>query len=87
MLDKIQTNVDKYLFLIFQKFPKYILKISINISNITKLFYKNVENPNHIRTRPGVAQFFDCLPIYYLLIIAIHDSIECNVYINVMAIA
>ena len=43
-----------------------ILKNSTYISNITK----HVENPN----RTLRCSIFDCLPIYYLLIIAITDS-------------
>ena len=51
---KIQTNLDKYSFLISQKLvEKYFKNISKNIkkntthiSNITKYYLINVENPN-----------------------------------------
>ena len=67
---KIQTNLDTYLLLIFQKLvEKYLkkyLKNTKNISNITK--YDNKMSKIQTQT------VFDCLHIYYLLIIAIPDS-------------
>ena len=76
MLAEIQINVEKYLNISKisrQIFQKYIKKYK-NISNITKYIFKKFLKPQPKPHPTRRCYFFDCLHIYYLLIIAIPNS-------------